>query len=932
MLPLGLLVAGFPSPAYAAATTVTLTGPGTVAESAGTAAFTIAYTGAGATFSVDYATADGTAVAPDDYTATTGTANLTPGTKSVTVNVPIVDDSLDEAAETFDFTIALGASAPATVAIGGPATATTSITDNDPTPSVSVTNAPTVPEGDSGTTTLNFTVGLSAASGRTVTVDYATADGTATVGSDYAAANGTLTFAAGETSKPVAVTVNGDTLDEADETVLLNLSNPTNATVGSSGSGTIVDDDPSPNLSIADAGTITEGNSGTKTATFAVTLDAASGRTVTVDWATADGTATTAGSDYVAANGVLTFAAGVTSKDVTVTVNGDTTYENDETFTVVLSNPSNASVVDGTGQATIANDDTAPTVSIANAAPVTEGNSGTKNVTFAVTVTGATALPVTVDWATANGTATAPSDYVAANGTLTFTPGGPTTKNVTATINGDTLYEADETFTVGLSNASGATIGTATGTGTITNDDAAPTVSIADATPVTEGDSGTKTATFAVTLSAASAATVTVDWATADGTATVADGDYVAGSGTLNFAAGVTSKNVTVTIDGDTTYEADETFTVGLSNPSGASLGTATGTGTITNDDAAPTVSIADATPVTEGDAGTTTATFTVTLTGATALPVTVDWATADGTATTANADYVAANGTLTFPVGVTSKNVSVTVNGDTTYENDETFTVGLSNPSGATLATATGTGTIANDDALPKVSVANAAPVMEGDGGTTTSTLTVSLSRASAFPVTVDWTTADGTATVADADYVAANGTLTFPAGVTSKTVSVTVNGDTTYERKESLSVALSNPSGATLGASAATAAIANDDPAPSVAIANASVLEGDGGTTTLTFVLTLTGATELPAVVRYVTSDGTAVAGSDYAAAAGTVTFAVGDTSKTVSVTVFGDTIYEPNETLAVDLTAVSDVQLADAHATGTIKNDDPQPTSLT
>ncbi|MGZ4150022.1 MAG: Calx-beta domain-containing protein, partial [Actinomycetota bacterium] len=335
---------------------------------------------------------------------------------------------------------------------------------------------------------------------------------------------------------------------------------------------------------------------------------------------------------------------------------------------------------------------------------------------------------------------------------------------------------------------------------------------------------------------------------------------------------------------------------------------------------------------VAEGNAGTITATFVVSLSGVSATAVTIDWTTADGTATTADADYVAGSGTLTFNPGQTSKNVSVTINGDTTHENDETFTVGLSNPSGATISDASGTGTITNDDTVPKVSIANAAPVAEGDTGTTTTTLTVSLSAASALPVTVDWATADGTATTADADYVAGNGTLTFNPGQTSKNVSVTIDGDTTYERKESLSVVLSNVSGATLGTSAGSAAITNDDPAPSVAIGNASVIEGDGGTTTLTFTLTLTGTTALPAVARYVTSDSTATAGSDYTAAAGTLTFAVGETSKTVTVTVNGDMVYEPNETLEVDLTAVSDVQLGDGHAVGTIKNDDPQPTSLT
>ncbi len=700
LVPLTLLVLGFPSPAYAASSTVTLTGPGTVNENAGTATFTIAYTGTGATFSVDYATAGGTAVAPDDYTATSGTASFTPATTTTNVNVPIVDDALNEAAETFGFTISLAGGAPPTVSIQAPASATTSITDDDPVPSVGVTNAPSVTEGDAGTTTLTFDVGLSVASGQTVTVDWATADGTATAPSDYTAGNGILTFLAGDTVKTVDVTVEGDTLNEADETVALDLSNATNASLGSSGTGTILDDDPSPNLSIGDAGTVTEGDSGTVQATFAVTLDAASGRTVTVDWATANGTATTADADYIAGNGMLTFDPGQTSKSVTVTLNGDTTYETDETFTVVLSNPSDATVPDGTGQATIGNDDAAPSISIADATPVAEGDAGTTTATFTVTLTGATELPAGVDWTTGNGTATvADADYVAGNGTLTFDP-GETSKSVTVTLNGDAIYETDETFTVVLSNPSGATIGTATGTGTITNDDALPTLSIANATPVAEGDSGTTTTTLTATLSSASALPVTADWATKDGTATVADADYVAGNGTLNFASGETSKSVTVTLNGDTTYERKEGFSVVLSNVSGASLGTSAATAAISNDDPKPGVSIGDAS-VLEGDGGTTELTFTLTLVGATALPAVVRYVTSGGTAT-ADGDYTAVAGTLTFAVGDTSKTVTVAVNGDTAYEPNETLFVDLTAVSDVQLLDGHAVGTIENDDPRP--------------------------------------------------------------------------------------------------------------------------------------------------------------------------------------------------------------------------------------
>ena len=177
-------------------------------------------------------------------------------------------------------------------------------------------NDVSVSEGNSGTKTATFTVTLSPTSTQAVTVGYATANGTATAGSDYVAASGTLTFAAGVSTQTIAVTINGDATVESDETVLVNLSGATNATIGDAqGVGTITNDD-QPTLAIDDV-SVTEGNSGTKTATFTVTLTPTSAQAVTVGYATANGTAT-AGSDYVAASGTLTFAAGVSTQTIAV--------------------------------------------------------------------------------------------------------------------------------------------------------------------------------------------------------------------------------------------------------------------------------------------------------------------------------------------------------------------------------------------------------------------------------------------------------------------------------------------------------------------------------------------------------------------------------------------------------------------------------------
>jgi len=220
-------------------------------------------------------------------------------------------------------------------------------------------NDVTVTEGNTGTVSATFTVTLSSASANTVTVDYATADGTATAPADYQSANGTVTFNPGDLTKTITVLVNGDTLDEPNETFFVNLTNATNGSIlDNQGQGTITDNDPTPSLSINDV-SAAEGDSGTTSFNFTVSLSAASGQTVTVNYATADNSAT-APADYQSTSGTLTFNPGDTAKTITVLVNGDTTFEQTETFFVNLTSPVNASISDAQGMGTITNDDAAP--------------------------------------------------------------------------------------------------------------------------------------------------------------------------------------------------------------------------------------------------------------------------------------------------------------------------------------------------------------------------------------------------------------------------------------------------------------------------------------------------------------------------------------------------------------------------------------------
>jgi CSLREA domain-containing protein len=303
---------------------------------------------------VTYTTSDGTAVAPGDYTATTGTLTFNPTEAAASFNIPIVNDGIDEADETVILTL----SAPAGASLGAPATATLTLTDDDPPPSISI-NDVTLAEGNAGTTAFTFTLTLSSASGLPVSVDFATADNSALAASDYTAASGTRTFAPGITVQTVTVNVAGDLTTEPNETFFVNLTNPVNATISDNqGLGTINNDDGIPSITINDV-TAAEGNAGTTTFTFTITLSNPSSSTVTVDFATADGTAT--GSDYTATSGTRTFTPGVLTQTVDVIVAGDTTVEPNETFFVNLTNATNAVIADNQGVGTISNDDAAAT-------------------------------------------------------------------------------------------------------------------------------------------------------------------------------------------------------------------------------------------------------------------------------------------------------------------------------------------------------------------------------------------------------------------------------------------------------------------------------------------------------------------------------------------------------------------------------------------
>ena len=856
-------------------------------EEDGTLAFTVSLTMASShDVTVAYGTVDGTAVAGVDYQANRGVLILAPGEREGTVEVAVLDDVLDEP----DEHLAVKLSHPRNATLSRDS-GSGSIIDNDAPPSLSVADA----VGAEGTR-ITFEVELSATSAQRVEVDYATADGTALAGSDYEAASGTLVFAPLERLATVTIALPDDDVEEGDESFALSLSSPVNATVARvTATGTISDDDRTPVLAV-DGGSGSEG----ETIEFEVARRGSTSRSATVDYATADGTAE-AGADYEAVTGTLTFAVGDESLTVPVRLLDDAVDEPDESFSLTLSNGTNANISVGAAVGTIVDTDAAPGLSVTGDEDVEGGT-----VEFVVVLDRPSARSATVVYETRDGSAEVGVDYEFASGSLTFAP-GDTVRTVAVSLLDDAIDEADETFALALASPVNATLATPSADATIVDNDASPALSIVGGRDVEGGG-----VDFVVTLDAGSTRPVTVRYATADKTA-LKDLDYEPVDGTLTFDAGDTRETVVVSLVDDSIDEPEETFAVALSSPENATLAVDSADGVIIDDDGAALLSVADAV-ATEGDGAVE---FTISLDKPSGRAVTARFATADATAVDGE-DYVAASGTLTIAASALETVVTVELRDDTAAEPNETFKLALSSAENAIFAREVAQGTILDDDQSAMLTVIGArAP----EGGT--ANFEVRKSGTTTRSATVQYRTADGTASV-HADYAFAGGTLTFARHDVSLTVAVALATDAIHEPDETFRLNLSSPEGAALAEDSAEGVILDRSDPPKLSIGDTSAVEGE----TAVFDVTAVGARRGAITVNFATGDGAALAGEDYESASGQLTFAPDDRSLQVAVRVLDDALDEPDETFSVVLYSPEGASLVDEEGTATVIDDDVSP----
>ena len=850
--------------------------------------------------SFDYETLSGSASADLDYSSLLTTANIYSGDTTALISINILDDNLIEDDETFDLVISNLVNAT----INTPrATATIKI---DELPSLTITDA-TAFEGDRQ---IKFSVSLSVPFLRAdVSFDYATIAGSASADSDYTSDFGSASISAGDTTAELFIELIDDALVEDAETFYVVLSNPVNATIDENkdrATATIRIDE-LPSLSIIDTAAIESEGSIKFIARLNVPFP---GHLVSFDYATIAGSAS-ATSDYTSDFGSASIPAGDTTTEIAITINNDSLIEDDETFDLVITNPTNATIDRARATATIKIDDL-PILSITDATAFESDRQMKFSLSLSVPFLRA---DVSFDYATIAGSASADFDYTSDFGSASI-KAGDTTAELFIELIDDMLVEDPETFYVVLSNLINATIDENKDRATATIQiDELPSLSIANATAFEDAGS----IKFTVTLNPSFASTdVSFDYKTLAGSAS-ATSDYTSVSSTASILAGDTTTELSITITDDSTTEDPEIFYVVLSNPTNATIDIASATATIKNDDL-PSLSIADA--AASEDAGSIK--FTVTLNHSFAsTDVSFDYETLADSAS-ATSDYTSASGRASIPAGDTTAEIAIMITPDNFIEDPESFFLTISNPTNATIDRARATGTIKIDD-FPTLSITDAT-AREG----TNMQFSVSLSKAFANTDVSFYYETIPITTSADEDYMSSSGTKIIRATDTTTTITIEINSDNLIEGDEFVDVRLSSLVNATIKDGYARGTI--EGQIASLSIANSSVVEGAGP---IKFIVRLSKTLGRDISFSYQTTSGSATSTMDYLGNPQTLMIDAGKNQQTIFIDISDDSLIEDDETFDITISTtepLAELRISKKSAIGTIKIDDLPSLSIT
>ncbi|MBL8757599.1 MAG: hypothetical protein JNK35_04115 [Phycisphaerae bacterium] len=860
----------------------------------------------------------GTATLGQDF-ASALSVIIPAGQASVMLSISPIDDTLVEPSETVILQLAANAAYRLSTT---QASATGTITDNEPTISVVATD-PAAGEASVGgqPNTARFTLMRTGPTTGSLTVNYLML-GTAENGTDYQPVSGTVTFAAGSATAVVMITPIDDAAAEPTETVILALGwglgyriSPTQ----SSATATITDNEPVVSV-IASAPAAAEGGA---VGRFTVARTGPTSQALTVHY-TLSGSATMS-DDYAPIGGTVVIPAGAASAIIIITPIDDQATEPSETVVLTLAAQSHYAIAPVQSAATVTIADNEPTISI-RASDAQGREVDGDPVRFIFTRTGPTTQSLTVFY-TLGGQATPGLDYAAPSGSIVI-PVGALSAELVITPTDDLVGEGSETVVVTLAEGAGyrlpVAVAARSALATVADDEPLVRFTIVS---LSAAERNGPLARVTITRSGVNALAnaITVGYALT-GSATAGE-DYVAPPGTITLAAGVATASFEIIGIDDALGESAEMILFQLT-PGGGYIVADQVQGQITIQDNEPTVTIA-ATDPTAGESvgGGGGGRFVITRSGSPAQPLTVTYVV-EGTATPGD-DYEALSGTIVIPAGQTFVNLDVTVFQDAIGEGPETVIVRLTGNAGyrPVQPAMPATVTIADDEPVISVTAADARAT-EGPADTArflfTRTGTVNA------PLTVTFALSGS----ADAsDYVSIPLQVTFAAGATTASVTITALVDAIAEVDETVVLTLTGDDGyrpATGTPGSATATIAANGPIVTVAATDPAAAETLAGAPANPgrFTITRTGPFNQPLTVRY-HLEGTADA-SDYASLSGTVIIAAGQASAVVDVSVIDDLVGEAAETFILVLDADPAYRLAanpaQTRATVTIADNEP------
>ncbi|MGE7774814.1 Calx-beta domain-containing protein [Chitinophaga sp. NPDC101104] len=875
----------------------------------------------------------GTATAGTDY-SDPGTSVVIPaGQNGVAVPVGVTDDQVIEGTETVMLTATGGASTsfnftPAT----GRAAAVVNITDDENTAANLVLSITKTTDGTEGGADGAFSISLPAniTVKEAITAQYSIA-GTAQNGTDYAILNGTVTLPAGQNSVPLPVTVTNDQLIESTETVIATLnggiSHDFTFTGNSNATVNIADDDGTPanlTLNVAHGADAAEGGAD---GAFIISLPANVTVTedVTVNYTLAG--AAQNGTDYTALTGTAIIPAGQNSVTVNVTAVNDQMVEGLETVALTLNGGTSTSFTfTGTGNATVAitDDDNIAanlTLSIAQNADAAEpGTDGRFQISLPAGIT--VVEDITVQY-TVSGTAANGIDYTNLVGSVII-PAGQNSVSIPVPVTDDQVIESTETVILTLNGGASASF-TLTGTGSATvnitdNDNTAANrelsvVKVNDAAePATHG-------MFRVSLPAGVTVSEDIDVTyTVAGTA-VSGTDYTPLSGAVVIPAGQNSVAITVPVLDDQVIETTEnvlvTLTGGTSTSFNFTASATSGAATvdIADNDQVPANLVISVTNPVDGAEPATGGSFTLSLPAGYSASENITVQYSIGGTATGGADYAALSGTAVIPAGQTGIQVPVTVTNDPVIEATETILVTVTGAASASFtlvpSTTNGSATvhIADDDNVPANLVLHVTKTADGAEPSGNGSFTIGLPAGitSSENITINYTVG-GTAS-AGTDYAALSGIAVLPAGLNNMTVPVTVIDDNNVEGTETVVLTLNGGTSTSFtftGTGNATANIADNE---SLVLIVSKGADGAEPATDCSFRISLpAGITvNVDITVNYAIT-GTASAGVDYTALAGSVVIPAGRNSVLIPVVVTDDQLIENSETVILTITGAT------------------------